>query len=168
MNHTILAGHLGSEPEVRFTSSGKKVTSFRMATNSRRSGKEKTTWWRVTVWGEQCDGIIPHLKKGSAVLVMGELLEPEIYTDREGSPQVSLNLVASQISFSPFGKTERSQQGHMANAPSSHQKGPSAEGGAKPSYGLNAEDHAQFIQPTEMAGSSKESDSPFSDDEIPF
>ncbi|MCH9612529.1 MAG: Single-stranded DNA-binding protein [Chlamydiia bacterium] len=103
MNHTLIAGNLGADPEVRYTSSGTKVTTIRVACNSRRSGKDETTWWKVTVWGEHLDKIISFLKKGSSVIITGELQKPEIYNDREGNPQVSLNLTANNISFSPFG-----------------------------------------------------------------
>src|SRR5579871_1371650 len=112
MNQTTIAGHLGGDPEVRFTSSGKKVTTLRVAARARRSGKDETIWWRVTVWGEQFDKIIPYFKKGSAIIVFGELDKPEIFTDREGRPQVSMNITAFHIAFNPFGRPEGSVQGH--------------------------------------------------------
>ena len=42
-----VAGHLGSDPEVRFTPSNVKVTSFCVATNIKRGAKEKTVWWKI-------------------------------------------------------------------------------------------------------------------------
>ncbi len=83
MNTLYLAGHLGADPEVRYTSSGQKVTLLRVAAKARRSGKDETIWWRVTIWGEQFDKMLAHLKKGSAVIVIGDLAKPEIYTDRD-------------------------------------------------------------------------------------
>ena len=106
MNHILIAGHLGNDPEVRFTSNGQKVTSFRVASNTRKGGKDETTWYRVTVWGEQFDKMMPYIKKGSPLMVAGELSKPEIYNDREGKPQVSINVTASNLMFSPFGKGE--------------------------------------------------------------
>ena len=44
------------------------------------------------------------MKKGSAVIVIGEMQKPEIYTSRDGQPQVSVNMTAEIIKFSPFGK----------------------------------------------------------------
>ena len=101
MNHTTVAGHLGADPEVRFTSGGQKVTTLRVAAKAR---KDETIWWKITLWGEQFDKLVSFLKKGSSVVVVGELMKPEVYTDREGKPQVSMNLVAFNVSFSPFGK----------------------------------------------------------------
>ena len=106
MNFIHIAGNLGADPEVRFTTSGKKVTSFRVASRSRRgkNGEEITIWWRVTVWGEQFDKMIPFFKKGSAIIVFGELSKPEIFTDRDGRSHISMNITAFNIQFSPFGK----------------------------------------------------------------
>ncbi|MFA5250437.1 MAG: single-stranded DNA-binding protein [Parachlamydiales bacterium] len=54
MNIITIAGHLGADPEVRFTSSGQKVTTLRLAVRARRSANnadDPTIWFRVTVWG---------------------------------------------------------------------------------------------------------------------
>jgi len=144
MNQLTIAGHLGADPEVRFTSSGQKVTTLRVAARARKGAKDDTIWWKVTVWGEQFDKMLAYFKKGSPIIVMGELSKPEIFTDREGRPQVSMNITASNIMFSPFGRpdspasSESSSEQEMAHAShdSSHGQG--------------------------------KSDASFSDDEIPF
>jgi len=117
MNFINIAGHLGADPETRFTSSGKKVTTLRVATRTRKGGQDETIWWRVTIWGDQFDKLMPYLKKGSPIVVFGEVQKPEIFTDREGKPQISLDITASLIQFSPFGKPD-SKDGSAG--PSSH------------------------------------------------
>jgi single-strand DNA-binding protein len=112
-----IAGHLGAEPETRFTASGQKVTNLRVAVNVRKGGKDETIWWRVTMWGDRFDKLLPHLKKGSGVIIVGEMIQkPEIYNDRENRPQVSLEMTAEIVRFSPFGKTERPGQDQQPNA----------------------------------------------------
>jgi single-strand DNA-binding protein len=103
-----VAGHLGSDPEVRFTPSGQKVTSFRIAANIKRGDKEKTVWWKITCWGDRFDKRLAYLRKGSAVIVIGEMGIPEIYTDKSGNQQISLEITAEIVSFSPFGKGGKS------------------------------------------------------------
>lgn len=110
MNFIQLMGNLGADPETRFTPSGQKVTNLRVATTVRRGGKEETVWYRVTIWGDRFDKMISYLKKGSAIIVFGELGKPEIYTDKEGKNQISLEVTAEFIRFSPFGKGERQGQ----------------------------------------------------------
>lgn len=104
MNIIQIMGNLGADPETRFTPSGQKVTNLRVATTVRKGGKEVTEWYRVTLWGDRFDKMLPYLKKGSSIIVVGELNKTEIYNDREGHPQVSLEITAEFLRFSPFGK----------------------------------------------------------------
>ena len=124
MNLIHIAGHLGADPETRFTQSGKKVTTLRVATRTRKGQNEDTIWFRVTIWGDQFEKMMPFFKKGSAVMVWGELHKPEIYNDKEGKPQVSLELTAVQIQFSPFGKPSGQQQ--EGGQPAAQHSGPAA------------------------------------------
>ena len=121
MNHGMVAGHLGSDPETRFTSNGLKVTSFRVGCRSR---KEDTIWWRVTIWGDQFDKMLPYFKKGSAIIVHGEISKPEIYNDKEGKPQVSMQIIASHLSFNPFGKKDGDKEDRERQGHSQHQQQP--------------------------------------------
>lgn len=130
MNFIHIAGNLGADPEVRFTSSGKKVTTMKVATRSRRGkgNEDITIWWRVTVWGESFDKMISFLKKGSSVMVYGDVHKPEIFTDKEGKPQVSLEITAVHLEFSPFGKSSSQSGGGEAqqqtSAPASFNAAP--------------------------------------------
>jgi single-strand DNA-binding protein len=118
MNFIIVLGHLGADAETRFTPSGQKVTNLRLATTVRRGGKEETVWYKITLWGDKFDKMLPYLKKGTALIVHGELGKPEIYTDREGKANVSLEITAETIRFSPFGRGEKSpQEGAEAHKP---------------------------------------------------
>jgi len=108
MNFIQIMGHLGADAESRFTPNGQKVTNLRVATTSRKGGKEETVWYKVTIWGDRFDKMLPYLKKGSGLVIVGELNKPEIYTDREGKPQISLEVTAEFIRFSPFGKGDKS------------------------------------------------------------
>ncbi|EKE08683.1 MAG: hypothetical protein ACD_17C00049G0002 [uncultured bacterium] len=163
MNFIHIAGNLGADPEVRFTSTGKKVTTLKVATRSRRgkNSEELTIWWRVTVWGEQYDKLISYLKKGSSVMVFGDVHKPEIFTDREGKPQISLDITASHLEFSPFGKPGgSSQENRTTTQPHSAPFGttPSEEGTANPYAGF---------PPIGKAGVAQGKGETF-DDEVPF
>jgi len=118
MNHGMIAGHLGSDPETRFTASGQKVTSFRVGCRAR---KDETIWWRVTIWGDQFDKMMPYFKKGSPIIVHGEISKPEIFTDKEGKNQVSMQITATHITFSPFGKKE-GDKSKEEKAPAQHKE----------------------------------------------
>lgn len=142
MNTITIIGHLGADPVTRFTPSGQKVTTFTVATNARKGGNDVTVWFRVTVWGDRFDKMISHLKKGSAIIVVGELQKPEIWTDKEGRPQITLEITAEMLRFSPLGRGERQGQEGQATP---YAKGSSAQTESfgeqtfSPSYGTGKE-----------------------------
>ena len=159
MNSLHIAGHLGADPEVRFTSSGLKVTTLRVAAKARRGGKDKTIWWRVSVWGEQFDKMIGYLKKGSAVMAMGEMHEPEIFENRDGKPQVSMNLTATSLMFNPFGKSDKPVGENQMSS-------------STVSAGVNAQSNVSSKDKNEGVASGSAADFKMSDfpadDEVPF
>ena len=149
MNQGFVAGHLGADPEVRFTSSGKKVTSFRVGARARNN---ESIWWRVSVWGEQFDKLIAYLKEGSSVMVFGEIQKPEIYTDKEGQPQISLQITANNILFSPFGRSDSA-----SGTPSQSSTTPS-----------QADLEMAFSAVAEPVSGKGKEELPFSDEDLPF
>jgi single-strand DNA-binding protein len=89
VNKVILVGNLGRDPEVRYTSDGKPVANFTLATTERWSDpsgerREKTEWHRIVVWGKQAEIAGEYLKKGRQVYVEGSLTTRE-WTDRDGN-----------------------------------------------------------------------------------
>lgn len=113
MNMIHLMGRLGAKPEKRVTPNGNKLTSFTLACNTRRGGKEETMWYKVTVWTSDFDKIIEYFDKGTAVVVVGELGKPETYTNKEGVTQISLPVTARYLGFSPYGRDERESNNSM-------------------------------------------------------
>ncbi|MFZ0565193.1 MAG: single-stranded DNA-binding protein [Chlamydiales bacterium] len=107
MNLVEIAGFLGADAEERFTATGKRVISLRVAARVRQGGRDETIWWRVNIWGDRFDKMLPYLKKGTGVIVVGEMSAPQAYTSKDGTQQVSLTLNAEIIKFSPFGRPDR-------------------------------------------------------------
>jgi single-strand DNA-binding protein len=78
LNKVQLIGHLGADPESRFTTSGSAVANFNLATNeSWRSAegetKEKTEWHRVVLFGKMAETAAEFMKKGQLVYIEGRL-----------------------------------------------------------------------------------------------
>ena len=102
--HITLVGNLGGDPEMRYTQDGTPVTSFRVATNRRWSGRdgttqEKSVWFRVSAWQSLAETCNQYLTKGPRVLVVGEMEEPSTWTDREGNARASLEVRARNVQF---------------------------------------------------------------------
>jgi single-strand DNA-binding protein len=78
LNRVQLIGRLGKDPESRFTSTGKKVTSFSLAVGQRWKGadgsvKEQTEWVNIEAWGKLGEICQQYLQKGRLVFVEGRL-----------------------------------------------------------------------------------------------
>lgn len=78
VNKVILIGHLGADPEVRYTANGSAVARLRLATTENyvdKSGnrQEITEWHTVTAWGKMAETCGQYLAKGKQVYIEGRL-----------------------------------------------------------------------------------------------
>lgn len=79
LNRAQLIGHIGREPELKYTQQGSKpVLRFSLATSDRwiddnGNKQERTEWHTVLVWGKRAEGLAKLLHKGSRVFVEGQL-----------------------------------------------------------------------------------------------
>ncbi len=114
----FFAGFLGADPEERFTAKGKRVIVLRVAVKTRQNMKDETIWCKCNIWHDRYDKMLPYLKKGSAVIVGGDITV-ESYLGRDGSPQSSLSVSVDSLKFSPFGKSDRTEQSDISQGMSS-------------------------------------------------
>ena len=101
---TVVIGHLGKAPEMRYTQDGTPVTGFSVATSEKWKDaqgqqQERTTWFRVTTWKKLAELCNQYLRKGSLVMVEGELSEPKPYARNDGTYAASLDLRAQVVKF---------------------------------------------------------------------
>lgn len=91
-----LVGNLGKDAVMRFTPAGTAVVNFSMATNKTYKDDNGvrqtiTAWFRVTIWGKYGEALVPYLKKGKLVHVLGHLTPdkntggPRIYKRDDGT-----------------------------------------------------------------------------------
>lgn len=97
-----LIGNLGGDAELRFTPSGVPVASFSLGvnrewTNAGGERQKKTTWFRVSVWNKPAEALVEYLVKGKQVMVVGEVEEARVFTDRDGNARASLEVKAQTI-----------------------------------------------------------------------
>lgn len=99
----IIVGNIGGDVTMRYTPSGDAVTSFSLATNKTwtKDGvkQEKATWWKVTCWRKLAEVTATYCKKGDRLLVEGEDVEVQTYTNKNGEAAASLGLTASAVKF---------------------------------------------------------------------
>jgi len=101
LNKVMIIGRLGRDPEMRYTPSGKPVTSFSMATsrswvNAEGERREDTEWFNVVAWGNLAEICKQHLTKGQQVYVEGRL-QTRGWEDQDRKKHYRTELVASEM-----------------------------------------------------------------------
>ena len=98
VNLVILLGNVGKDPELRETKSGKKVTSFSLATSKKIKDEEKTEWHRIVAWNKTAKVCADYLSKGSQVHITGELQTRE-WEDTEGIKRQTTEIIAHNVTL---------------------------------------------------------------------
>ena len=78
LNRVQLIGHLGQDPEVKYTATGTARTTFSVATSAHwkaadGQAQEATEWTRCIAWGALAEICAQYVGKGSRVYVAGRL-----------------------------------------------------------------------------------------------
>jgi len=101
VNKVILVGHLGANPEVRYTAGGQAVANLRLATTERWVNKngertEQTEWHRVVAWGKLAEICSQYLTKGKQIYVEGKIRTRQ-WQDQQGQKRYSTEVVANNM-----------------------------------------------------------------------
>lgn len=75
MNKVFVIGRLTKDPEVRTTSTGKKVANFSIAVNEGkdRDGNERVQYFNLSAWDRLAEIMEAYVKKGTRVACVGSL-----------------------------------------------------------------------------------------------
>jgi len=131
VNKVILIGHLGRDPEVRYTPSGSAVANVSLATSEGWKDKttgeqqERTEWHRVVFFSRLAEIVGEYLKKGSQVYVEGRL-QTRKWQDKSGQDRYTTEIIANDMqmlgsrgeSTGSFGGGKESPQPEPAGGPS--------------------------------------------------
>ena len=116
VNHVVLVGNLGSDPEVRTFGDQQKVTRISLATHEivRKRGGERerqTEWHQVAAWAALGERAAKHLRKGRNVLVEGRL-QTRVWADARGNKHITSEVRADRILFLGGGGVSRNTIAH--------------------------------------------------------
>lgn len=101
LNKVLLIGHLGGDPELKYTPSGDAVVNFTMATNEfwkDRDGNQqkKTEWHRIVAFRRLAEICNEYLKKGSYVYIEGRI-RTRTYTDNDDIKRTVVEVTADSM-----------------------------------------------------------------------
>jgi single-strand DNA-binding protein len=103
MNYVLIVGNLTKDPVFRTTSNATPVVNFSIASNRRyrdrsNSWQEDVCYVGVVAWNKLAESCHQRLKKGSAVLVEGEL-QTRNWKNDDGNHRSILEVKARRIQF---------------------------------------------------------------------
>lgn len=103
LNKAMVIGHLGADPEMRYTANGNAVTTFSVASSRQFSGpdgerREETEWFRVVTWNRLAETCSQYLTKGRLVYVEGRM-QTRSWDGQDGQKRYSTELIAQEVKF---------------------------------------------------------------------
>lgn len=103
LNKVLIVGNLVKDPELRYTSGGVPVVNFKIASNKKYKDnlgmyKEDVCYVGVVAWQDLAQSCSEFLRKGSAVLVEGEL-RSRMKEDEDGRKHNYVEIKAFQVQF---------------------------------------------------------------------
>src|SRR5262245_8316696 len=103
MNGVCIAatGRVGTDPEERYTSGGKRMLSFSMIVDESYTATEQRAapepiWLRCTAWEDLAATLIEQLRKGASVYVEGKL-QHRRWETQQGEPRCGLSVSCSRV-----------------------------------------------------------------------
>ena len=103
INKVVLVGHLGGDPETRFTPSGAAVANFNLATNeswkdANGEVQDKTEGHRCVMFGKSAELAGELLKKGQLVYMEGKL-QTRNWEDKDGIKRYTTEVVCDMFTM---------------------------------------------------------------------
>jgi single-strand DNA-binding protein len=103
VNHVMVGGNLGQNPEVRHKADGEKVISFNLALSKKHKSsdgqiEEMLQWVRIVCFSDLAKVCYETLSKGDEVLVYGKLTTKE-WKAQGGDLRKSTEIRATEINF---------------------------------------------------------------------
>ncbi len=157
LNKAMVIGNLGSDPEVRSTSSGTRVATLSVATSRSWTGRdgqdqERTEWHRVVAWDKLAEICEQYLSKGDRVYIEGRI-EYRQWEGDDGRTRYTTEIRAREM-IMLGGRGE----GGRSGGPSRPAPGPRGSGGGGSGSGGGGGDEPDFSEDEIMGG---EDDLPF-------
>ena len=101
VNLVVLVGHVGGDPEVRYTQGGTAIASVSLATSESWKDKdgskqERTEWSRCKFFGKLAEIVGEYVKKGDPIYVKGSL-RTDKYTDKQGVERYTTDIICNEM-----------------------------------------------------------------------
>lgn len=120
LNIIAIMGRLVRDPEMRQTTTGKNVTSFRVAVDrgsKDANGQNQADFFDVVAWSKTAEFVCKYFQKGSLIAIDGRL-QSRNYQDKSGNNRTAIEIVASNVHFaSPKNQSASTREPDVAPPP---------------------------------------------------
>ena len=145
LNAVAIMGRLARDPELRQTTTGKNVASFRIACDRGRrdaNGQSQADWLDVVAWDRTAEFVCKYFQKGSLIVIDGRL-QTRQYQDKNGQNRTAVEIVANNVNF---GQSKESICHSTENAPESTHSAQRTTQSSAPSYSAGNDDDFALIE----------------------
>lgn len=131
LNKVMVIGNLGRDPEMRYTPSGRPVTTFSVATTRNWSAadgqkRSEAEWFNIVAWGSLAEICNQYLKKGQQVYIEGRL-QTRRWEDEQGNKRSSTEVVAREMTMLGERKEKAEGEPDESQADDHHEQGEEEE-----------------------------------------
>ena len=141
LNVVAIMGRLAADPQLRQTTTGKNVASFRIACDRGRrdaNGQSQADWLDVVAWDRTAEFVCKYFQKGSLIAIDGRL-QSRSYQDKNGNNRTAIEIVANNVNFA----APKSANAAPMGAPAPR---PAAQAAPAPSYSAGSNDDFALIE----------------------
>ena len=150
LNVVAIMGRLAADPQLRQTTTGKNVASFRIACDRGRrdaNGQSQADWLDVVAWDRTAEFVCKYFQKGSLIAIDGRL-QSRSYQDKNGNNRTAIEIVANNVNFAAPKSANAAPMGDAGyGAPTAAPAPrPAAQAAPAPSYSAGSNDDFALIE----------------------
>lgn len=148
LNVVAIMGRLVADPQLRQTTTGKNVASFRIACDRGRrdaNGQNQADFFDVVAWERSAEFVCRYFQKGSLIAVDGRLQSRQ-YQDKNGNNRQAVEIVAQNINFTGPKSQNQGMGAPAVSAPAPAEYARPAAQPAAPAYSAGSNDDFALIE----------------------
>ena len=148
LNVVAIMGRLVADPQLRQTTTGKNVASFRIACDRGRrdaNGQNQADFFDVVAWERLAEFVCRYFQKGSLIAVDGRLQNRQ-YQDKNGNNRQAVEIVAQNISFTGSKSQNQGMGAPAMSAPAPAEYARPAAQPAATAYSAGSNDDFALIE----------------------
>lgn len=152
LNVVAIMGRLVADPELRTTTQGTNVCTFRIACErsyTQKGQQRQADFVDIVAWGKTAEFICKFFQKGSMIAIDGSL-QTRNYQDKQGNKRTAVEVLANNISFAGAKAADKPAAASYEQQTMNHvQQAKAAQNAPQPAYTQGGTDDFTAINDTD-------------------